>query len=90
MKVTKQQSSLIKELTTINRVPVGIPVWDVDARRVIMKLKPTGFLLNSSIVADVSQRGDCFVCALKGGTVFAVKASRRVMPINSELIWSER
>ena len=90
MKVTKQQSSLIKEQTTINTIPVGVPVWDVKGKQVIMKIKPTGFLLNSNIVADVSQRGDCFICALSKGTIFAVEAGREVLPISSELIWSEQ
>ena len=90
MKVTKQQSSLIKEQTTINLIPVGMPVWDVKGKQVIMKIKPTGFLLNSTIVADVSQRGDCFICSLNKGTVFAVEAARLVTAINSELIWSEQ
>jgi hypothetical protein len=89
MKVTKQQSTLLPSLVTINIVAVGKPVWDIKAKRMIMKVKPTGFLLNSNIVADVSQRGDCFVCALKEGTVYAVTADRQVQEVNSELVWSE-
>ena len=90
MKVTKRQSSLIKEQATINLIPVGVPVWDAKGKHVIMKIKPTGFLLNSNIVADVSQRGDCFVCNLSNGTVYAVEADKLVTAINSELNWSEQ
>ena len=90
MKVTKRQSSIIKEHTTINLIPVGVPVWDAKGKQVIMKIKPTGFLLNSNIVADVSQRGDCFICSLSKGTIFAVDAGRPVIVIDSELNWNEQ
>lgn len=89
MKVTRQQAALAPSPVLISTVPVGIPVFDTKGKRLIMKVKPTGFLLNSNIVADVSQRGDCFVLALKEATMFAVQSSREVLPINSELIWSE-
>lgn len=37
-----------------------------------MKLKPTGFLLNSTLVGDVLNRADCFVCDVERGTVYAM------------------
>ena len=89
MKVTKQQASLLQTAVTISQVPVGQPVYAVKAKRIIMKVKPTGCLLNSTIVADVSQRGGCLVCAPETGTVYAVEGSTEVQRISSELFWSE-
>jgi len=53
--------------------------------KILMKLKPTGFLLNSNIVADVLNRGDCFVVDMAKGTLYATSATQAVTPLDSKL-----
>ena len=89
MRITLRQSSLLKGAVLLSAVPFGSPVYVPKTKKFIMKLKPTGFLLNSTIVSDVLARGDCFVCDLKEGTVYAKEGKTEVLPIKSELLWDE-
>ena len=89
MKVTKQQSSLLRNIGMVKSQPFGIPFYQPDSKKILMRVKPTGFLLNSNIVADVMSRGDVFVVDLAKGTVYAVEGGRKLEQINSELFWSE-
>lgn len=62
---------------TISDIPNGEWVQDIQAKRKICRVKFTGFLLNSSIVADVLNRGGCFVVS-SSSTVYAVPSTRLV------------
>jgi hypothetical protein len=48
------------------------------SKAIVMRLKITSFLLNSTIVADVLNRGDCFVCNLQTGTAYPTSGSVEV------------
>ena len=45
---------------------------------IVMKVKVTGFLLNSTLIADVLNRGDSIVLNLEKGTLYAMEGSREV------------
>lgn len=89
MKVTKRQSSLLQGTILLSTAPYGVPIVTAKSSKFLMKVKPTGFLLNSTIVSDVLARGDCFVCDMQKGTVYAKEGKTEVRTINSELIWDE-
>lgn len=74
MKITEQQSLLIPEaIKCLKDLPYGEVFTFNDSYR--MKLKPTQFILNSNLVADVLNRADCFVCDIEKGTLFIMKGS---------------
>lgn len=57
--------------TTLRNFPTG-EVFYYNLRYK-MKLKPTQFILNSTLVCDVLNRGDCFVCDIEQGTLYIMK-----------------
>lgn len=68
-----------KKQPTIRDIPTGQPAQHNG--NMVMRVKATGFMLNSTIVADVYNRGDCLVVNLAKGTVYAVKGSDPVVPL---------
>lgn len=68
----------VPKALTLADIGYGIPVYYVVGRRIIMKLKPTGFLLNSSVIGDVINRRDYVVTDLSKGTVYCMKGSCEV------------
>lgn len=61
--------------------PYGLPF--THNGNLVMRVKPTGFLLNSSIVADVLTRNDCFVVNLVKGTVYVIQGDATVKPVDA-------
>jgi len=72
---------------TIDDVLHGTVVRDICSsdKRLIMKVKPTGFLLSSPVVVDVLNIGDCFVVDMAEGTLYAVPKDRAVLPLHCKL-----
>lgn len=76
--------------TSIRRVPVssilaGVPFVRGGNESVFMRLKPTGFILNSSVICDIINRNDIIIVDLKQGTMYAIKGSEEVEMIEAEL-----
>jgi len=74
MKISEQQLQLIPEkIKLLKDLPHGeVFVFNGSYR---MKLKPTQFLLNSSLVSDVLNRADCFVCDIEKGTLYIMQGT---------------
>ena len=89
MKITKHQDALNVGTLQIVDIPFGQACWAIKAKRLLVRVKPTSFLLNSTVIGDVLARGDTFVFAPKYGTVYPVSGDIEVIPVNSELMWSE-
>lgn len=53
-------------------IPFGIPVRRNNNGVVIMRVKATGFLLNSTLIADIIHRDDCLIVDLAKGTLYSV------------------
>lgn len=88
MKITKVQAALIVGHLPILQIPAGRVVLTAE-KKLLMRVKPTGFLLNSTVIGDVITRGDALVLDLAKGTMYAVSGATLVQPIISELTWSE-
>lgn len=57
--------------------------------KIVMRVKVTGFLLNSNIVADVLNRGDVFVVDVSKGTLYATVGDTPVSHVyNTKLQYS--
>lgn len=52
---------------------------------IFMRVKPTGFLLNSSLIGDVINRGDIFVVNLSKGTVRAFQGDIEVQECDVQI-----
>lgn len=74
MKISEQQLSLVPTpIKLLKDLPHGeVFVFNGSYR---MKLKPTQFLLNSSLVSDVLNRADCFVCDIEKGTLYIMQGT---------------
>jgi hypothetical protein len=69
-----------------SQVPFGKPFRLVNSKQDIhIRVKPTGFLLNSSVVSDVLSRGDTFVTNIQKGTLYAIEGDRAVELIDASI-----
>lgn len=77
---------LSKQITLAD-ILYGTVARDIAAKdkRLIMKVKPTGFLLNSNVVGDVLNRGDCFVVDLSTGVLYPTVSTKAVLPMDCKL-----
>lgn len=88
MKLETQTSLLIiDDIPTLKQLPFG-EVAKANGKTV-MRLKPTQFLLNSNLVADVLNRNDCFVCNLELGTLYILPGSTPIVTQNATLLVRE-
>jgi len=53
---------------------------------IVMKIKVTGFLLNSTVIGDILNRGDSLVVDLKKGTLYAMQHDREVERLVSKVL----
>ena len=77
-----QHDILIKDISAGNIVRL------TGNKKIVMKLKLTGFLLNSNIVADVLARGDCFIVDMHKGTTYVVHGDLACTPLTGKLHYS--
>jgi hypothetical protein len=71
-----------KAKPTISDMPYGEAFRSKG--KLLMRVKPTQFLLNSTIVSDVLNRGDAFVVNIETGTLYITKGS------NEATLWDVR
>jgi hypothetical protein len=77
MRLNLQQELLkIESSPTLRTAPYGEVIKHNG--KYLMKLKPTQWLLNSSLVADVLNRADCFVCNIETGTLYIMSGDKEV------------
>jgi hypothetical protein len=72
-------------LTQLRYATYGMPVQDKKTGKIIMRIRPTGFLLNSTLVSEVLSRGDTFIVDLEKGTLYCAAGDRNIDLIHSEL-----
>lgn len=70
----------------ISQAPYGIPFTRCQDSSTIMRVKPTSFLLNSTLVGEVLNRGDVFIVNLVTGTLFSIKGTEEVKLLSAKLI----
>lgn len=61
-----------KPVLQLSDVPYGTPVRRNSSGTIIMRVKATGFLLNSTLIADIIHRDDCLIVDLAKGTMYSV------------------
>lgn len=57
----------------------------VGNKKIVMRIKPTGFLLNSNIIGDVINRGDVLIVDMAKGTLYCVHGDITVIPLSGKL-----
>lgn len=55
----------------------------------LMKLNPTSFLLNYSLIGDVIDGGDCFVCNIETGTLYIMEGENTIDLIDATMCIKE-
>ena len=81
MQLELDLSNLLQDLSNINRladIPYGRAVTVVGSGKVIARVRPRGFLLNSNLVSDVLNRADCFVVNMTTGDLTIMKSTTDV------------
>ena len=75
MQIQRQQELLvIDKAPTLRTISFG-NVFSYKGKS-LMRVKPTQFLLNSTLVADVLNRGDCFVVDMELGTLYIIPGDK--------------
>lgn len=59
------------------------------AGKLLMRVKPTQFLLNSTLVADVLNRGDAFVINVETGTLYIMQGDEEIAFVDATLLINE-
>jgi hypothetical protein len=89
MKCIQIEAALIPRTNTILSTPHGKVVRRNDNSKLIMKVKPTGFLLNSTLVGDIINRRDVLVIDIEKGTLYSIPGDTVVREVLGEFQWSE-
>lgn len=55
-----------------------------DRREIYMRLRPTSFLLNSTLVSEALSAGKSLICNVETGSTFFVLGSELVIPLDLE------
>ena len=71
------QSELPKT-ATLQEIPYGRAVTVIGRDKIVARVRPRGFLLNSNLVSDVLNRADCFVVNMTTGDLTIMKSSTQV------------
>lgn len=74
---------------TVSDILPGNVIQTISGKAILMRVKVTGFLLNSNIVADVLNRGDCFVVNLEKGTLYVIAGDTEVTKLVSQLTYTK-
>jgi len=72
---------LLQDMPNVNilqDIPYGRAVTVVGSGKIVARVRPRGFLLNSNLVSDVLNRADCFVVDMKTGDLTVMKSSTAV------------
>ena len=86
MRVQKQ-ASLLTTFLNLGDVKHGQMVKYLD--KYIIRVKPTQFLLNSTLVGDVLNRGDCFVVNAETGTLYIMQKNTEVSLVDASFTVQE-
>jgi hypothetical protein len=84
MKLSIQQPLLVlSDFPTLRSAPYGEVLKIRD--KYLMRVKPTQFLLNSTLVSNVLNRGDCFVVNMETGTLYILQGSEEISVTESTM-----
>lgn len=88
MRIQTQTSLLLlSSIPTLVESPYGEIVKYKG--KLLMRVKPTQFLLNSTLVGDVLNRGDVFVCNIESGTLYIMKGDTPIENVDASLFVKE-
>ena len=70
----------------VSSLPAGTYFYRqaTDRREIYMRLRPTSFLLNSTLVSDSLNSGKSLICNVETGSTFFVLGSEPVIPLDLE------
>lgn len=78
---------IIPEYFPVNKVNFGVPFKFKDqGADTFIRVKPVNFLLNSTILNDVINRGDVIVCRLAKGTIFVTQGTRPIQLLDATVV----
>lgn len=73
----------------VKHLPYGKLFKFVGKKGYFLRVKPTGYILNSELVADVLNRRDVFVTSVERGTLYIVEGNKEVIEIESSIVIKE-
>jgi hypothetical protein len=83
----KQESIKIESLYIARSIKFG-ECFYVEGK-ILMRMNWTGFILISTLLNDVINRGDILVVDTATGNMFAYKGDTAVKPVISKILWSK-
>lgn len=84
MKVTKEKERI--EPVPVAFVQAGSCFTRNNSSSVFIRLKPTAYLLNSSMITDCLNRRKALIADLEKGTTYFIEGEELVWPTEAELI----
>ena len=88
MEIIKAKEEIPKKLT-IKDTAYGIALMRKKDKTTIMKVKPTSFLLNSTLIADQLNKSSAFIVNLVTGTLFVIEGDEEVRVLPAKLLIEE-
>ena len=88
MEIIKAKEETPKKLT-IKDTAYGIALMRKKDKTTIMKVKPTSFLLNSTLIADQLNKSSAFIVNLVTGTLFVIEGDEEVRVLPAKLLIEE-
>lgn len=82
IKPAKSQKSVL----LIKDAPFGVALKRASDKSTILRVKPTSFLLNSTLVTEVLNRADVFIVNLVTGTLFSISGTEEVEVLNAKVV----
>lgn len=90
MRIYKEQSGAASVGPTASALEYGQPFKRADATGahgpLFIRVKPTGFLLNSNILGDVLNRGDILTVNLEKNTLYYMKGDTPVVMKEAHIV----
>ena len=82
IKPSKSQKSLLQ----IKDASYGVALKRSSDKSTVLRVKPTSFLLNSTLVTEVLNRSDVFIVNLVTGTLFSMRGTEEVEVLNAKVM----
>ena len=82
MKVSKFQKELFSESIALD---IAFGACMLDEGKLLMRVKPVNYILNSALIVDAINRNKILVVNLEKGTTYFIEGTKCVTPVTSEI-----
>ena len=85
-----KQSNIVGATTVPARTIASGDLFLSAANMIFMRVKPTGYILNSTLICDKLNSGFIAAVNVEKGTLYFIQADEEVEPLTATLEWSRK